>query len=158
MRKHWIVAGLALAGLAALTACSDGTGTGGGGSGGSITTGGTGNTGNQGGGGSPTCDNAGSSYCGDLVASDLSGWDSTLGADDFCLNSSFDTYVAFDTCACIDLLSAGGCADLCKDSLNGAGGPSFCDGVAPVAGGMCEDCLLNTNCATARTDCEGDLP
>src|SRR5262249_60434771 len=35
-------------------------------------------------------------------------------------------------CACVDLISAGGCADKCKMGTNGTTTPNFCDGVAAL--------------------------
>jgi len=42
-------------------------------------------------------------------------------------------------CACTDLMSAGGCADLCSTLKNGATSPNFCEGMAPLT--MCGTCL-----------------
>ena len=44
-------------------------------------------------------------------------------------------------CACIDLLSMGGCANVCKMGLNGTSTPNFCDGVAALP--QCAKCLAD---------------
>jgi Cys-rich repeat protein len=46
-------------------------------------------------------------------------------------------------CACVDLLSMGGCADICKMGRNGTTTPNFCDGVAALP--QCARCLAD-NC------------
>jgi hypothetical protein len=44
------------------------------------------------------------------------------------------------TCACVTRMSAGGCGDVCNDTLNGdPGTPNFCNGHAALAG--CATCL-----------------
>jgi hypothetical protein len=59
------------------------------------------------------------------------------------------------TCACVTLMSAGGCGDVCSTMLNGATTPNFCEGMAPLA--QCAACLAQ-NCgdiSTAAGTCSG---
>jgi hypothetical protein len=46
-------------------------------------------------------------------------------------------------CACVDPLSMGGCAEVCKS--NGLAAPNFCDGVPALP--TCAKCLMN-HCGT----------
>jgi hypothetical protein len=48
-------------------------------------------------------------------------------------------------CACIDLLSMGGCANVCDMAQNGTSTPNFCNGVAALP--QCAKCLVD-NCGT----------
>jgi hypothetical protein len=43
----------------------------------------------------------------------------------------------------MDILSMGGCANVCKMGLNGTSTPNFCDGVAALP--QCSKCLTD-NC------------
>ena len=48
------------------------------------------------------------------------------------------------TCACVTLMSAGGCADLCSTLHNGVTVPNFCEAEAPLP--ECAACI-EANCA-----------
>jgi hypothetical protein len=51
-------------------------------------------------------------------------------------------------CACVDLLSAGGCANVCDDAQNGTSTPNFCNGTNALP--QCAKCLMD-NCSGAST-------
>jgi Cys-rich repeat protein len=44
-------------------------------------------------------------------------------------------------CACVDLLSSGGCADICDLAQNGTNTPNFCNGVPALP--QCAQCLAD---------------
>jgi hypothetical protein len=44
-------------------------------------------------------------------------------------------------CACVDVLSTGGCGDVCSMALNGTKTPNFCDGVPALH--KCAQCLMD---------------
>ncbi len=46
------------------------------------------------------------------------------------------------TCACTTLMSAGGCGDLCNESLNGTTNPNYCNMSAALS--ECTTCLMNS--------------
>jgi len=45
-------------------------------------------------------------------------------------------------CACMTLLSAGGCANICNMNLNGTTTPNFCNGAPALT--QCTNCLMTT--------------
>jgi hypothetical protein len=49
--------------------------------------------------------------------------------------------VTCDQCACVDVLSTGGCGDVCSMALNGTKTPNFCDGVPALH--RCAQCLMD---------------
>jgi hypothetical protein len=44
-------------------------------------------------------------------------------------------------CACVDILSTGGCGDICDMAQNGTSTPNFCNGVSALP--QCAKCLLD---------------
>ena len=52
-------------------------------------------------------------------------------------------------CACVDVLTMGGCADLCNMALSGTSTPNFCDGVPALS--QCRACLFD-RCASLNID------
>jgi len=116
------------------------TGDGAGGAGGSVTFGtSTGGGGDMAGGGSLTCDEV------------LAKWSTTLVEHDFVAGLSYPDYLAMNGCACVTLLSGGGCADVCEMALEGTTTPNFCDGAPALS--QCAMCL-STQCAAASAACQ----
>jgi hypothetical protein len=57
-------------------------------------------------------------------------------------------------CACVDLLSAGGCADKCDSAQNGnPNTPNFCNGVSALP--QCAACLADRCSSASPTDPSG---
>ena len=68
-------------------------------------------------------------------------------------------YDKLNTCACVNKLSAGGCADVCDMKLNMTTTPNFCDhGKTPnmnTSTSSCFGCLM-ANCASEISDCKSN--
>lgn len=128
MKLSWIFGAVAMVGLLATAACEK-TETGVGGGGGFTNTGGgTGGSGNA----PPPI------YCADLIA-DLANWDDNVAAE------TYEGQALWD-CVC----GAGtSCSLVCDDSAH----PSFCAGVAPVAAGQCESCIMTGACSAEYDEC-----
>jgi Cys-rich repeat protein len=86
---------------------------------------------------SGTCSFAGCTADADCLAGETC--DTTSG---LCMGTP-TTEPSCQQCACTDILSMGGCANVCKMSLNGTTTPNFCDGVAALP--QCAKCLSD-NC------------
>ncbi len=56
-------------------------------------------------------------------------------------------------CACVTLMSAGGCADLCSTEHNGASSPNFCEGSSALT--MCASCLASSCPDSVSASCSG---
>jgi hypothetical protein len=63
--------------------------------------------------------------------------------------SGFGITTADCTCACVTLMSAGGCADLCDAAQNGTDTPNWCNGAAALS--QCAACLA-VKCAIDPTE------
>src|SRR4051812_47491443 len=55
------------------------------------------------------------------------------------------------SCACDNLMSAGGCEDLCKMGVNGTTNPNFCDGASALS--QCAACIASTCGESDPTAC-----
>ncbi len=120
MRLSWISGGVVMAALFSMAACSS--------------SGGTAGTANAGGSGGESSAGGAGGTAGSPGAGGAGG--SVTSAD--C------------TCACMTLMSAGGCADLCDDMQNGQmGTPNWCNGAAALT--MCAACL-GSKCSIDPTD------
>ena len=137
--------GVAAVSLLTLVACGGGAGGGTTGAGGATGTGSTSDTGSTSGtggtagtGGAMGTGGAAAVTCASLLTSDLAGWSESYAADN-------TDAAALYACVC----SAGNpCSLSCDDPAH----PSFCAGMAPVTGGMCETCIKQTTGADGCAD------
>jgi hypothetical protein len=169
MKLNWVIkAGLAYAGLMAMAACSGTTGGTGGSSGGCLSDSecGAGNICDEGGNCVPGAMCTTDAMCNDGDICNTTTGECESPAPTGCTSNAMcatgeecDTTTGFcqpmtgttcKQCACMDLLSAGGCANLCDSAQNGnPSTPNFCNGTNALP--KCKQCLLDS-CATFGAD------